>query len=96
MTFADAPDVLTVDQVVKLLPAGVAGRNGVYQAVKAGDLFAAKVGRRLVVPRIAVERWLLGPFAVEAVPETNKRPSDHSQALAMEANGGTSTANSPA
>ena len=33
-------------------------------------LAALRVGRRLVVPQIAVERWLLGPFAAgESSPD---------------------------
>jgi len=35
---------------------------------------------------------MLGADLLVAAPETNKRPSDHSQALATEADGGTNTA----
>jgi len=46
---------LTVGEAAKLL--GI-GRGTAYEAVSRGDIPAIRVGRRLVVPRAALERLL--------------------------------------
>ncbi len=56
-------ETLTVEQAAKVL--GV-GRNTAYQAVRAGELPAIRIGKRLVVPRQAIDRLLAGPGRVAA------------------------------
>jgi excisionase family DNA binding protein len=52
-----APAILTlsVSETAKLL--GVS-RNGAYEAIAKGELPSIRVGRRLLVPRVALERML--------------------------------------
>lgn len=57
----DLPDVLTVKQFAAFL--GI-GRNTAYEAVRRGEILAVKIGRRLLIPRRAVERLLDGPRAI--------------------------------
>lgn len=45
----------SVDEVAKLL--GI-GRNSAYRAVQTGELPSLRIGRRVVVPRRALEEWL--------------------------------------
>ncbi|MQF69591.1 helix-turn-helix domain-containing protein [SAR202 cluster bacterium AD-804-J14_MRT_500m] len=47
--------VLTVDEVAESL--GV-GRNTAYEAVHRGEIPALRIGRRILVPRAALERLL--------------------------------------
>jgi len=49
---------LTVEEAAKVL--GI-GRNNAYDAIKRGELYAIKIGKRLVVPRRVLERMLNGP-----------------------------------
>lgn len=46
---------LTVEEAARVL--GV-GRNTAYEAVKHGDLPVIRIGRRMVVPKAAIERLL--------------------------------------
>jgi excisionase family DNA binding protein len=46
---------ITVEQAAKRL--GV-GRNQAYEAVKSGELPSLKIGRRILVPRLALEKLL--------------------------------------
>lgn len=46
---------LTVTEVAALL--GI-GRNEAYVAVQRGEIPARKVGRRILIPRVAFDRWL--------------------------------------
>lgn len=46
---------LTVDQTAKLL--GLS-RNGAYEAIARGQVPSIRIGRRLLVPRTALERML--------------------------------------
>ena len=50
-------DVLTIAEVATRLRIG---RNGAYEAAKRGDFPVLQIGRRLLVPRAAFERWLVG------------------------------------
>jgi len=36
------------------------GRNQAYDAIKKGELYAIRIGRRLVVPQVALDRLLSG------------------------------------
>lgn len=52
---ADCPDVLTVPEAASILRLS---RNGVYAAVQAGQLPVIRMGRRILVPRAALEQLL--------------------------------------
>lgn len=45
----------TVEEAAKLL--GV-GRNSAYEAVKAGQIPTVRIGKRILVPKIALEKLL--------------------------------------
>lgn len=47
--------VLTVEEAGKLLRLS---RGTAYEAVRRGDIPTLKIGRRLLVPRVALERML--------------------------------------
>ena len=49
--------VMTVEEAGRWLSLG---RSSAYQAVKRGDIPSIRIGRRLVVPRVALERLLEG------------------------------------
>ena len=48
---------LTIDEAAKVL--GV-GRNKAYEAAKRGEIPTIKIGKRILVPRAALERMLQG------------------------------------
>jgi len=48
---------LTVDETAKIL--GV-GRNSAYEAIARGEIPIVKVGKRLLVPKVALEKLLNG------------------------------------
>lgn len=50
---------LTVPEVARLL--GIS-RNEAYLAVQRGEIPARRIGRRIVIPRAALERWLLETY----------------------------------
>lgn len=47
--------VFTVEEAAKLLRIG---RNVAYEAVKTGALPSHRIGRRILIPRVALDRWL--------------------------------------
>ena len=47
----------SIDEAAKLL--GI-GRNHAYEAAKRGEIPAIRIGKRIVVPRAALERLLSG------------------------------------
>jgi excisionase family DNA binding protein len=53
--FADLPDVLTVEEAAPLLRCGT---KLVYEMIRAGELPAKRLGRRVVVPKARLVRWL--------------------------------------
>lgn len=53
----DERHTLTVDETAERL--GIS-RNGAYDAIRRGELPALRLGRRLVVPRAALDRLLAG------------------------------------
>ncbi len=50
-------DTLTVDEAAARL--GI-GRNAAYAAVKRGEIPALRLGKRILVPRAALDRLLTG------------------------------------
>jgi len=52
---AELPDVMTVAEAAAFLRLG---RNTVYEAVRRNELPSVRVGRRLLVPRVGLERFL--------------------------------------
>ena len=66
-TEATAPATLTVEEAGELLNIS---RSLAYQGVKSGAIPSIRIGRRLLVPRVQLERLLAGeersaPAAVE-------------------------------
>lgn len=47
--------VLTIEEGRKVL--GI-GRNSMYEAVRRGEIPALRIGRRLVIPKVALDRIL--------------------------------------
>lgn len=61
----DLPAVLTVEEVADVLRIG---RTAAYQAVKAGEIPSLRLGRKIRVPRAALERLLEPDASPPAVP----------------------------
>ena len=55
MRLEDAPAVLTIDEAAGILRIG---RTAAYAAARTGELPAVRIGRRLLVPRLALEQLL--------------------------------------
>jgi excisionase family DNA binding protein len=51
------PDTYTVEEAAKKL--GI-GRNSCYEAARTGQLPSIRIGKRILVPRAALERLLSG------------------------------------
>jgi len=47
------------------------GRNSVYEAIARGEIPVIRVGKRLLVPKVAFEKWLSG----ESQALTVQKPS---------------------
>ena len=56
---------LSVDETAKLL--GI-GRNLCYDRVKTGEIPVIKIGRRLLIPRSALEKLLADPKPLNLTP----------------------------
>ncbi len=54
-TFANAPDVLTPMEAARLMRVG---KNKAYELIKTGELPSVRSGRRILIPKTAVMRWL--------------------------------------
>ncbi len=63
------PTVLTVVEVAKILRIG---RISAYQAIERGEVPSIRIGRRILVPRIALEQLLTRP-------STSKQRADDSR-----------------
>lgn len=55
---AELPDVLTVTEAAEFLRLG---RNSVYQAIQRKELPSVRVGRRVLIPKESLERFLAAP-----------------------------------
>jgi excisionase family DNA binding protein len=51
----DCPDVLTVEEAARVLRLG---RNAAYQAVRRGEIPSLRLGRKLLIPKRAIEHML--------------------------------------
>ena len=58
---------LSVEEAAKVL--GI-GRNLCYDKVKTGEIPAIKIGKRLLVPRRALEKLLEEPKPINLIPES--------------------------
>ena len=58
---------LTIEETAKLL--GI-GRQLAYDRVKTGEIPVIKIGRRLLVPRSALEKLLANPKPVNFTPKS--------------------------
>jgi len=66
------PDILTIEQVARYL--GV-GRNTAYDAVARGQIPAFRVGRRLLVSKVALQRLAHGVSTSHGVSTGPRRLS---------------------
>jgi excisionase family DNA binding protein len=53
-------DTLTVEEAAQILRIS---RTSAYKAVRAGEIPSVRVGRRDIIPRVAIERLLAGNAA---------------------------------
>lgn len=61
----ESKQTLSVEEAAKVL--GI-GRNLAYDRVKTGEIPAIKIGRRLLVPRAALEKLLSEPKPLNLTP----------------------------
>lgn len=47
-------------------------RNGTYEAIRRGEIPSIRIGRRIVVPRVALQKKLLGESAEPAPARPNE------------------------
>jgi excisionase family DNA binding protein len=66
MRFADAPDVLTVEEAAHLARCG---RNAMYEAIARGEVWSARIGRSIRIPKAELAAFL--HVTNEAAPPTN-------------------------
>lgn len=59
----ETPTVFTVDEVAAILRIG---RISAYQAIERGEIPSVRVGRRILVPRVAFEQML----GASAIPQS--------------------------
>ena len=57
MTFADAPDALTIGEAAKLARVG---ERQMREAVRRGEIYGARLGRSIRISKHALARWLEG------------------------------------
>ena len=56
--FEQYPDVVTIEDVMSML--GI-GRNLAYKLVRTGEIRSIKVGRRMIIPKKEIVRFLTLP-----------------------------------
>lgn len=56
--FKEYPDVVTIEDVMSML--GI-GRNLAYKLVRTGEIRSIKVGRRMIIPKKEIVRFLTLP-----------------------------------
>jgi len=62
MNLTDAPDVLTVEEAARIARVG---RNSMYRAVQRGDVFSARIGKTIRIPKAELKRFLSGAAPIE-------------------------------
>lgn len=62
----DLPEVLTVRQVADYLRVA---ENSVYSSIRRGEVPSVRLGRRVLVSKAALGRWLDSPAMEETVPD---------------------------
>ncbi len=67
----DERQTYSVEQAARIL--GI-GRNSAYEAIRRGEIPALRLGRRLVVPRQALERLLRNSNSETAAVVHNSQP----------------------
>ena len=72
-TFAEAPDILTVDECARLARTGP---KLIYRAIAKGDLFGRRIGKAIRVPKRAFIAWLEGEGSGEVVPLRLMEPGE--------------------
>ena len=68
---SEVRQTLSVEEVAEVL--GI-GRNSAYEAIRRGEIPALRLGRRLVVPRQALERLLRNSNSETAAVVHNSQP----------------------
>ncbi len=63
-----APELLTPEEARKRCRLG---RNAVYEAIARGEIPSIRLGRKILIPRVALDRMLAG----EAAPTREVKPS---------------------
>jgi len=62
VNLVDAPDVLTVEEAARIARVG---RNAMYLAVQRGDVFSARIGKSIRIPKAELGRFLNGAAPIE-------------------------------
>jgi excisionase family DNA binding protein len=65
----NAPTVFTVDEVARILRIG---RISAYQAIERGDVPSIRIGRRILIPRMALEQMLSRPELSDSISSSTR------------------------
>ena len=57
--YEQLPDILTVDETAEFLRLG---RSSVYDAIRMKEIPAVRIGRRILVPKVVLERLFVNPL----------------------------------
>ncbi|MGH7882001.1 MAG: helix-turn-helix domain-containing protein [Candidatus Dormibacteraceae bacterium] len=63
MTLAEAPDVVKVEELRKVLRIG---RNQAYALINSGELWSCRIGGAIRIPKAAIEDFLADSSACKA------------------------------
>jgi excisionase family DNA binding protein len=77
---------LTVDQARKIIGVDRISRGGLYNAIKKNEVPHVKLGRRVLIPRAALMRWLAaghGTGNFQQSPDVEHRPTFSESELAV-------------
>ena len=65
----NTPTVFTVDEVARILRIG---RISAYQAIERGDVPSIRIGRRILIPRMALEQMLTRPKLSDSISSSTR------------------------
>jgi excisionase family DNA binding protein len=65
----NAPTVFTVGEVARILRIG---RISAYQAIGRGDVPSIRIGRRILIPRMALEQMLIRPKLSDSISSSRR------------------------